>query len=431
MSNYNHDSMKKSALVIGINQYQTLEHLEKCENDATDISNFLIKCNFKVKLLLNPNQREIISALAQYKKEVTEDSISIIYFSGHGIQIENSNFIVPADANITITEEIPYFCVNASDLLLDINIQSKIMHLIILDACRNNPFKSGNKSLSAGLARMIAPMGTLIAFSTSPNMTSVERKNEHNGIYTKHLLNNLKVPNISIERMFKNTRTDVLNDTSGKQIPWEESSLHGEDYIFVKESTALKMYLKKELIFAQNELMQNEIEFNIITENNLDTLKLPFSKATKLFLTQFEEYKETISPRDAFTVLFNLQKLIYATYLFSSHTRLINFREIDREIIHQSPNLPKDEIMEYQKILLTMEHYSSIFGHNDKFGNLKSIKRTIKKNTWIGFKLDNEILKNQHFIMDDFTFLKENIEPMNEIINCDLLIEVLEEFFNK
>lgn len=344
--------------------------MEKCENDATDISNFLIKCNFEVKLLLNPNQREIISALAQYKKEVTEDSISIIYFSGHGIQIENSNFIVPADANITITEEIPYFCVNASDLLLDINIQSKIMHLIILDACRNNPFKSGNKSLSAGLARMIAPMGTLIAFSTSPNMTSVERKNEHNGIYTKHLLNNLKVPNISIERMFKNTRTDVLNDTSGKQIPWEESSLHGEDYIFVKESTALKMYLKKELIFAQNELMQNEIEFNIITENNLDTLKLPFSKATKLFLTQFEEYKETISPRDAFTVLFNLQKLIYATYLFSSHTRLINFREIDREIIHQSPNLPKDEIMEYQKILLTMEHYSSIFGHNDKFGNL-------------------------------------------------------------
>ncbi len=213
--------------------------------------------------------------------------------------------------------------------------------------------------------------------------------------------------------------------------PWEESSLHGEDYIFVKESTALKMYLKKELIFAQNELMQNEIEFNIITENNLDTLKLPFSKATKLFLTQFEEYKETISPRDAFTVLFNLQKLIYATYLFSSHTRLINFREIDREIIHQSPNLPKDEIMEYQKILLTMEHYSLIFGHNDKFGNLKSIKRTIKKNTWIGLRLDNEILKNQHFIMDDFTFLKENIEPMNEIINCDLLIEVLEEFFNK
>jgi hypothetical protein len=325
--------MKKEALVIGINKYVSLDILDKCENDAEDVSDFLTECGFNTKVLLNPTQKDIIKSLANYKKNISKDTISIIYFSGHGLQIEGDNFIVPSDANVSITEEIPYFCINASDLLLDIDIQSHIMHLIILDACRNNPFKSGIKGITGGLARMVAPMGTLIAFATSPNMTSIERKEDRNGIYTKHLLNNLKIPNIPLERAFKNTRTNVLKDTNGKQVPWEESSLHGEDFYFIKEATALVMYLKKELIFAYQELTVNTIDFSLINENNVITEKMPFSQATSLFKKQFEEYKNTIHPRDAFMVLFNLQKIIHSAYRFSIISKTIDFRELDRQII--------------------------------------------------------------------------------------------------
>ncbi|PPK92524.1 caspase domain-containing protein [Nonlabens xylanidelens] len=421
--------MKKEALVIGINKYLSLDILDKCENDAEDVSEFLKKCGFNTEVLLNPTQKDIIKSLANYKKEISKDTISIIYFSGHGLQMEGDNFIVPSDANVSITEEIPYLCINASDLLLDIDIQSEIMHLIILDACRNNPFKSGIKGISGGLARMVAPMGTLIAFATSPNMTSIERKEDRNGIYTKHLLSNLKTPNIPLERVFKNTRTNVLQDTNGKQVPWEESSLHGEDFYFIKEATALVMYLKKELIFAYQELTVNTIEFSIIDGNNVRTEKIPFSKATLLFKKQFDEHKSTIHPRDAFMVLFNFQKIIHSTYKFSIISKTIDFRELDRQIINQTPNLTRDEVSQFQKILLTMEHYSSIFAHNDKFGDLKSLKRDIKNHIWVGFKLDGGILDKQNLIIEDLDFVNQNIKSLNEIIESELLIGIMDEFF--
>lgn len=421
--------MKKEALIIGINSYQYLETLDKCENDANDLSSFLKNCDFNTEVLLNPSQRDFIKSLSDYKKKISEDTISIIYFSGHGLQIEGDNFLVPADANISILEEIPYFCINASDLLLNIELGSKIMHLIVLDACRNNPFKTGLKSVSCGLARMIAPMGTLIAFSTSPNMTSSEKSIDKNGIYTKHLLQNLKTPNISVERVFKNTRTDVIEDTKGKQVPWEESSLHGDDFYFIKEATALIMFLKKELIFAYQELTEKPIEFNVLKGDKMESIDIPFCEAIKLFRTQFEEHKNTIHPRNAFTILFNLQKIVHATYRFSMISKTIDFRELDKQVISQSPNMSKDEINKMQKILLTMEHYSSIFAHNDQFGKLKSIKRIIKNHIWTGFKLDKDILKKQKLIMEDFEFIKTQDVALKEITETELLIGIMNEFF--
>ncbi|WP_299611305.1 caspase family protein [uncultured Aquimarina sp.] len=421
--------MNKEALIIGINSYQYLETLDKCENDANDLNSFLTSCDFNTEILLNPTQRELIKSLADYKKKLTEDTISVIYFSGHGLQIEGDNFLVPVDANISISEEIPYFCINASDLLIDIGLSSKIMHLIVLDACRNNPFKSGIKSISGGLARMVAPMGTLIAFSTSPNMTSSEKSADRNGVYTKHLLKNLKIPNNSVERVFKNTRTDVIEETNGKQVPWEESSLHGEDFYFIKEATALIMYLKKELIFAYQELTEKTIDFSLLKGDNMETVKVPFSEATELFRNQFEEHKNTIHPRNAFTVLFNLQKIIHATYRFSMISKTIDFRELDKQVISQSPNISKDEINRMQKILLTMEHYSSIFAHNDKFGKLKSIKRIIENHVWTGFKLDKDILTKQNVIMEDFEFIKTQDVALKEITETELFIGIMNEFF--
>lgn len=230
--------MQKEALLIGINNYSHFSQLDNCENDASDLSDLLKASGFNVTLLVNATQKDIISSLAKFKKEITQNSISVIYFSGHGLQVEGDNFIVPVDANISITEEIPYFCIHASDLLIEVDKDSQNMHIVILDACRNNPFKSGIKGLSGGLAKMNAPMGTLIAYSTGANMTSIERKEDRNGIYTKYLLESLKIPNLSVEQVFKNTRTNVITETKAKQVPWDESSLHGKDFYFLTSDTA-------------------------------------------------------------------------------------------------------------------------------------------------------------------------------------------------
>ena len=202
--------MNRIALVIGIKEYDHISSLGNTDNDALDISNFLNETGFKVTTLLNPTQRELIESITKFKTEITKDTISVVYYAGHGIQLEGENFIVPKDANIKISEEIPYFCIHASDCLPRQSEQLNNIHILILDACRNNPFKTGLRSPQIGLAKMEAPLGTLIAFATSPGNASIELEGERNGIYTQHLLTHLKTPNLSLERVFKNVLIPLL-----------------------------------------------------------------------------------------------------------------------------------------------------------------------------------------------------------------------------
>ncbi|THV56798.1 caspase family protein [Flagellimonas alvinocaridis] len=223
--------MNKKALVIGINNYSHAPGLDNCISDAMDMHKFLGSNGFECKTVLDPSQSELIKEIADFKRTITEETVSVIYFSGHGLQDDKHNYLVASDSEIRQVEDIKYNCIHADDLLIDTSGEN--LHFLILDACRNNPFGLGKKGISMGLSKMNAPAGTLIAFSTSPNSTSIERKSERNGIYTKHLIESLNIPNIAAELAFKYTRNAVMDDTSKKQIPWEESSLYGKDFSFV------------------------------------------------------------------------------------------------------------------------------------------------------------------------------------------------------
>ena len=421
--------MKRKSISIGIGEYQHLRKLDNTINDATDIHDFLESVGFESELLINPTLKDLIHRLTEFKSLINEEDISIIYFSGHGIQIEDSNFLVPTDAKIEISQEIPYMCLNADDLLIESKLTSSNLNVIILDACRNNPFPSGFKGVNQGLARMIAPVGTLIAFSTSPNMASIEKSTDRNGLYTKHLLNNINTPNSSIERIFKNTRTEVIKESDGRQVPWEESSLHGEDFYFIKNPTALLLYLKKELIFAYNSLTDKKIEFTELNGEDISKNHVPYSQAIILFEKQYEIYKDTKQPREAFTIIFNLQRIIHSTYEFAMITRTINFREIDKEIANQSPYIEETKLHFYQKILLTMEHYGSIFMNHDVFGNIQSIKRTIERGIWKGLRLDGDFLEKQEILFEDMNFVREHETELNQFIKPELILEIMNEFF--
>ncbi|MCT3642173.1 hypothetical protein CMU11_08310 [Elizabethkingia anophelis] len=226
--------MRKHSLCIGINDYENFKKLSNCENDAYDLSETLTKFGFESKLLLNPTQDEIIDEIRTFKEKISNDDISLIFFAGHGLKVETSNFLVPKNAEIKFVEEIPYKCINADDFFISNDPANKNLHIIILDACRDNPFSSGinSRGIEIGLNKMSAPLGTLISFATSPGTKSWENTGDRNSYFTKALLEEIQKPNLTIEEIFRKTRTKVIEFSEGKQVPWEESSLHGDNFSF-------------------------------------------------------------------------------------------------------------------------------------------------------------------------------------------------------
>jgi Uncharacterized protein containing caspase domain len=269
--------MDKKSLIIGINNYKHFPPLESCINDATDIHSFLVANGFDSKLVIDLSQKELIEQIKEFRDSISDDTVSVIFFAGHGLQDDKHNFLVVADSDVKSTMDIKYNCVHLDDLFIT---QSKSnIHIIILDACRNNPFSSGGRGFTVGLSKVSPPAGTLIAFSTSPNAASLERPGERNGIFTKNLLKNIQAADLPIELVLKNTRNDVVNDTQERQVPWEESSLYGDHFCFVEEKknrieNFLSRVIEKEQYFELVEVIPflNKSNFSDLSVEALEMI---------------------------------------------------------------------------------------------------------------------------------------------------------------
>ncbi len=256
--------MKKIALVIGINDYKHFEKLDNSINDATDMNDFLEKNGFDVTVLYDLKKIELETAIKEYKVKIDNETVAVFFYSGHGLQLENYNFLVPLDSEIKIPEDIPYNSTNISDLFSDISDDIDFTHIVILDACRENPFNTGLGRVTAGIGMDAPRKGTIIAYAASPGKTSIERGNERNGVFTKCLLKNLAIANTNIEQVFKNTRTEVLNDTNNKQTSWEESSLHGDAFCFIEVDEVILEFqeiIEQFLVAKDNLLLQKVLPF--------------------------------------------------------------------------------------------------------------------------------------------------------------------------
>lgn len=256
--------MNKIALVIGINDYDHFDKLDNCINDATDIQKFLEKVGFEVTLLQDPSKEELENAIEEYKAKIDNDTIALFYYSGHALQLEQYNFFVSKDCKIKAAQDIPYNSTNISNLFSNISEEINFTHIVILDACRKNPFSTGFGKVTSGIGIETPRKGTIIAYAASPGKPSIERGGERNGVFTKHLLNNLIIPNVSIEQVLKNTRTEVLNDTNNEQLTWEESSLHGTEFCFIIEEEVLLEFQEIINTFIASDinlLLQNILPF--------------------------------------------------------------------------------------------------------------------------------------------------------------------------
>jgi formylglycine-generating enzyme required for sulfatase activity len=220
---------KRIALVIGNEAYKH-GPLYNPVNDALAMAKVLQACNFEVMLRINADQGTMKAAIREFGKRLKEDSTGLFYYAGHGMQVDGVNYLIPIGAHIESEADVKDGTVNAGFILDKMEDASNGLNIVILDACRNNPFRTFSRSITPGLARMNAPKGSLIAYATAPEKVAYDGKKGGNGVYTKHLVDNIQKPGLKIEEVLKNVRIAVLAETDEKQIPWESSSLIGDFY---------------------------------------------------------------------------------------------------------------------------------------------------------------------------------------------------------
>ena len=222
-------SQPRLALVIGNAAYPD-SPLRNPVNDATKIRDLLEQLGFTVTLQVNADQRTMERGIETFTSRVPQGSVGLFYFSGHGVQIEGANYLIPIGGVLRQPSDLRYRAVPADWVLNRMADAGMDMKVLILDACRDNPFgRSGTRTLRQGLAVMDAPKGSLIAYATSPGQTALDGTSAHSP-YTAQLLRQIPEPGRPIELMFKAVRERVQRETNAQQTPWEASSLTADFY---------------------------------------------------------------------------------------------------------------------------------------------------------------------------------------------------------
>lgn len=221
----------KLALVIGCSEYIHAGVLANPLNDANSIETKLVNLGFDVIKVLNPSQKELKKTIDDFGDKLKDYDNGLFYFAGHGVQVKGMNYLIPIDANLKTERMVEYDCVEASRVLAYMEDSKSEVNIVILDACRDNPFeRSWGRGISQrGLTTMNAPSGSLIAYSTSPGKTASDGVGA-NGLYTFSLLEHIGSKQVSVMTMFQNVRKDVMTKSSKEQIPWEATSLTADYY---------------------------------------------------------------------------------------------------------------------------------------------------------------------------------------------------------
>ena len=218
------------ALVIGNSAYRNVSPLDNPDNDAELMTTTLEKAGFKVTKLINADQNTMKRAMLEFGRELRDGAdASLFYYSGHGVQVKAENYLIPVDASIKDEDEVGFQAIDVNAFLQTMDSSPSKVKIVVLDACRDNPYGNQFRSASRGLASVTAPSGTYIAYSTAPGSVA-EDGDGKNSPYTAALAQFILQPGLKIEEAFKQTRVQVMKSSDQKQVPWESSSLTGDFY---------------------------------------------------------------------------------------------------------------------------------------------------------------------------------------------------------
>lgn len=236
---------ERIALIIGMGNYQFVPGLDNTINDARDIADTLEGIGFDVTLLIDATQQELLDAMDAFSFRAETADLALIYYAGHGVEVQGVNYFIPVDANVKSNQDMPRLAISLDQVLEAVDA-ARVMRIVIIDACRNNPFGDlidTNATTStgaavnsptrgagvAGLAPVNPDRGTLIAYAQRPGEVSLDGTTD-NSPFANALIKNLAVPGVEIGLMFRQVRDEVLAETRNLQEPYVNNSLSGTPF---------------------------------------------------------------------------------------------------------------------------------------------------------------------------------------------------------
>lgn len=229
-------SQQRLALIVGNGAYENIGALRNPTADARLISETLNELGFETTMALDSDQADMKRQIAEFGRRLRaadKDAVGFFYYAGHGVQAGGRNYLLPVEARPTDVADLDLMGVEANWVLRQMESAGNRTNIIVLDACRNNPFVASNRSLGRGLAQIDAPTGSFISYATAPGKVALDGESI-NSPFTTALARAMKSPGLPVEQIFKRVRVDVIKATQGGQIPWDSSSLV-DDFIMHPE----------------------------------------------------------------------------------------------------------------------------------------------------------------------------------------------------
>ena len=296
-------------LVIGNSKYAD-SPLSNPVNDANAIAQLSEVMGFKTQCLLNASLKDISAAVEVYVDQLSrQKAVGFFYYAGHGVQLGWRNYIVPIGANIDRLDDVPKQAYELNIMLAALTKAKNPMNIIILDACRDNPFGKRVLPEQKGLSQFDAPIGSLLSYATSPGNTASDGSGA-NGLFTENLLREMKVPLTKIEDVFKRVRLNVRLQSKGGQIPWERTSLE-DDFYFIADEAQFKQ-AERELALAKEKAEADalaKLQAKVKADSNSQALAKALADAEAQARMQAEAAeKERLRVEAEFKAQLSLQK---------------------------------------------------------------------------------------------------------------------------
>lgn len=271
---------RRIALVVGNAGYPEAP-LRNPVNDAKQMAAKLKRLGFEVQYHENLAQKPLTRAITRFGETLAEGGgIALFFYAGHGIQVGGRNFLIPVDAQISSEASVHSESVDMNVVLEQLRGGEQGLSIIILDACRNNPFERRFRASGAGLAEIDAPKGTLIAYATAPGSVAADGEGA-NGLFTGELLKVIDQPGLQVEDVFKRVRANVAKHTGDRQLPWESSSLVG-NFFFVPDGATVSISSSRasaeDRVWSSIRDSRNAQDFQTFLATYPDSVYAPFAR---------------------------------------------------------------------------------------------------------------------------------------------------------
>lgn len=288
------------ALVIGNGGYQQLAHLPNAVSDAQLIDKSLTSVGFKTILITDGTRQQMVQSMKTFMESITPETSVLVYYAGHGIQFGEENYLIPTDSQLSSASDLPLEAFSLRMITEQLERAHPRIAILVLDACRNNPLKrkgaarAGEEQPVAGLAKATGPLGTFIAFATAPGQVATDG-NKGNSPFTKALSDLMTAPGLPIEQVFKRVRERVIDQTFGKQVPWDNSSLT-RDFFFVEAFAGLPKFNPEASADAQAwQIAANE---DIATSYETYLKTYPQGLFADLAQMRLDSFRQDVKPKE-------------------------------------------------------------------------------------------------------------------------------------